>query len=196
MNSNESHLVIEQSQPQMSSPFSTIPAPERPFVLQNATSITALKGTGNKRGRKPKNTTLATESIRNSSQSNPTSPTSSQPTPLHWTAIQSTATVLAERESLLSTTVDQTQPMQPISETVDTTGLPGSSTALHGEPLSFHGTNITPGAPVADEDGEGEEELLPAMEEDDYSAQLSWQSQSKDNLKYAHVFFFFFAVES
>jgi transcription initiation factor TFIID subunit 11 len=36
---------------------------------------------------------------------------------------------------------------------------------------------------VADEDGEGEDELLPAMADDDYSAQLSWQSQSKDNLK-------------
>ncbi|KZV65627.1 TAFII28-domain-containing protein [Peniophora sp. CONT] len=35
------------------------------------------------------------------------------------------------------------------------------------------------------EEGEGEEdeELLPAMADDDYSAQLSWQSQSKDNLK-------------
>ena len=33
-----------------------------------------------------------------------------------------------------------------------------------------------------EEDGE-EDELLPAMADDDYSAQLSWQSQSKDNLK-------------
>ncbi|KAG1744704.1 TAFII28-domain-containing protein [Suillus paluster] len=37
------------------------------------------------------------------------------------------------------------------------------------------------GAP--DEDAEGEDELLPAMADDDYSAQLSWQSESKDNLK-------------
>ncbi|KAJ6520735.1 TAFII28-domain-containing protein [Mycena capillaripes] len=34
-----------------------------------------------------------------------------------------------------------------------------------------------------DEDGEGDDELLPAMADDDYSAQLSWQSQTKDNLK-------------
>ncbi|KAF9492386.1 TAFII28-domain-containing protein [Pleurotus eryngii] len=34
-----------------------------------------------------------------------------------------------------------------------------------------------------DEEVEGEDELLPAMADDDYSAQLSWQSQSKDNLK-------------
>ncbi|KIJ67393.1 hypothetical protein HYDPIDRAFT_108137 [Hydnomerulius pinastri MD-312] len=34
-----------------------------------------------------------------------------------------------------------------------------------------------------EEDGEGEDELLPAMADDDYSAQLKWQSESKDNLK-------------
>ncbi|SJL01373.1 uncharacterized protein ARMOST_04694 [Armillaria ostoyae] len=37
-------------------------------------------------------------------------------------------------------------------------------------------------APV-EEDGEGDDEMLPAMADDDYSAQLSFQSQSKDNLK-------------
>ena len=36
---------------------------------------------------------------------------------------------------------------------------------------------------VPDEDADGEDELLPAMADDDYSAQLSWQSESKDNLK-------------
>jgi transcription initiation factor TFIID subunit 11 len=41
----------------------------------------------------------------------------------------------------------------------------------------------------ADEDGEGEDEWLPAMADDDYSAQLSWQSQSKDNLKCVFVGF-------
>ena len=34
-----------------------------------------------------------------------------------------------------------------------------------------------------DDDGDGEDEVLPAMADDDYSAQLSWQAQSKDNLK-------------
>lgn len=37
--------------------------------------------------------------------------------------------------------------------------------------------------PGIDDDGEGDDELLPAMADDDYSAQLSWQSQSKENLK-------------
>lgn len=43
--------------------------------------------------------------------------------------------------------------------------------------------NTRPGQAPAEEDGEGDDELLPAMADDDYSAQLSWQSQSKDNLK-------------
>ncbi|KAG6872717.1 hypothetical protein C0995_007284 [Termitomyces sp. Mi166 len=38
-----------------------------------------------------------------------------------------------------------------------------------------------PGA--GDDDGDGDDEMLPAMADDDYSAQLSFQSQSKDNLK-------------
>lgn len=41
-----------------------------------------------------------------------------------------------------------------------------------------------PSRAAAEDDGEGEDDLLPDMADDDYSAQLSWQSQSKDNLKY------------
>jgi hypothetical protein len=44
---------------------------------------------------------------------------------------------------------------------------------------------ILQGRPAPDEDIEGDDELLPAMAEDDYSAQLSFQAESKDNLKYA-----------
>ena len=40
-----------------------------------------------------------------------------------------------------------------------------------------------------EEDVEGDDEMLPAMADDDYSAQLSWQSQSKDNLKCVVIFF-------
>lgn len=40
-----------------------------------------------------------------------------------------------------------------------------------------------PGIPGQDDEAEGDDEFLPAMADDDYSAQLSWQSQSKDNLK-------------
>jgi transcription initiation factor TFIID subunit 11 len=42
-----------------------------------------------------------------------------------------------------------------------------------------------------EEEAEAEDELLPAMADDDYSAQLSWQSQSKDNLKCVVTLFLF-----
>jgi transcription initiation factor TFIID subunit 11 len=76
--------------------------------------------------------------------------------------------------------------------TLDTTGL--ISFASTNPPLVLPTGSATPLPPPlprppprtvgADEDGEGEDELLPAMADDDYSAQLSWQSQSKDNLKW------------
>lgn len=50
--------------------------------------------------------------------------------------------------------------------------------------------SVIPGAPRGgggggvDDDAEPDEDNLPDMADDDYSAQLSWQSQSKDNLKY------------
>ena len=42
---------------------------------------------------------------------------------------------------------------------------------------------ILQGRPAPEDDIEGDDELLPAMADDDYSAQLSFQTQSKDNLK-------------
>lgn len=44
-------------------------------------------------------------------------------------------------------------------------------------------TAVRLGPGVVEEEVEGDDEMLPAMADDDYSAQLSWQSQSKDNLK-------------
>ena len=46
-----------------------------------------------------------------------------------------------------------------------------------------------------EEEAEGEDELLPAMADDDYSAQLSWQSQSKDNLKCVVLLSFFYFLQ-
>jgi len=45
--------------------------------------------------------------------------------------------------------------------------------------------SLPPARPIgqAEEDVEGDDELFPAMADDDYSAQLHFQSQSKDNLK-------------
>jgi len=39
-----------------------------------------------------------------------------------------------------------------------------------------------------EDDADGDNEMFPAMADDNYSAQLSFQSQSKDNLKYANLF--------
>jgi transcription initiation factor TFIID subunit 11 len=48
-------------------------------------------------------------------------------------------------------------------------------------PVGAGGITQRPGG--ADEDGDGDDELLPAMADDDFAAQSSWNSQSKDNLK-------------
>ncbi|KDR72944.1 hypothetical protein GALMADRAFT_252302 [Galerina marginata CBS 339.88] len=57
--------------------------------------------------------------------------------------------------------------------------LPG-----RGLPQPLPATSRATGAALGvDDEAEGDDELLPAMADDDYSAQLSWQSQSKDNLK-------------
>jgi hypothetical protein len=61
--------------------------------------------------------------------------------------------------------------------------LPGTMPVL---PVGAGGTSQRPsGAAGVDEDGDGEDELLPAMADDDFAAQSSWNSQSKDNLKCA-----------
>lgn len=80
-----------------------------------------------------------------------------------------------------STSVVGTSGSQQAVPTLDLAGLLSLNptvTPIYQPPI--------PSRPVhaPDEDGEGEDELLPAMADDDYSAQLSWQSQSKDNLKY------------
>lgn len=60
-------------------------------------------------------------------------------------------------------------------------GSAGSSSVIGGQHAVAPQATKQPDA--ADE--EGEDEMLPAMADDDYSAQLSWQSESKDNLKSA-----------
>ncbi|KAK7469329.1 transcription initiation factor TFIID subunit 11 [Stygiomarasmius scandens] len=47
---------------------------------------------------------------------------------------------------------------------------------------TFGTTASRPGA-GAEDDGEGDDEMLPAMADDDYSAHSTWNSQSKDNMK-------------
>jgi hypothetical protein len=75
-------------------------------------------------------------------------------------------------------------------------GEAGPSTAMHGLVLpmrSGEGSMPPPAAgakgPAGEEEGEGDDEALPEMAEDDYSAQLTLESQTKDNLKYVLISF-------
>ncbi|KAI0739643.1 hTAFII28-like protein conserved region-domain-containing protein [Daedaleopsis nitida] len=179
----------------MSSPFATYPVPERSFIPSGAPSTPTTarggaqgtRGTGAKRGRKPKNTAAA------ASTSVPPTPISSQQplsqTGSQWVDSQSSqptagssttapatqdsqATLLAQGLSLPGT-----QPAASTSAAGGESGTPGPTGAATGASNGAHG------AAGAEEEGDGEDEVLPAMADDDYSAQLSWQSQSKDNLK-------------
>lgn len=73
----------------------------------------------------------------------------------------------------------------PSTSTAIPAGAATLTIATNGAIAATGGSAGTPkpGAGAGDEDGEGEDELLPAMADDDYSAQLSWQSESKDNLR-------------
>lgn len=68
----------------------------------------------------------------------------------------------------------------------DHTGLNSAVDNASGAGQNCTGTMPAPSqsaGTAAYDDGEGDEDILPDMADDDYSAQLSWQSQSKDNLK-------------
>lgn len=116
-----------------------------------------------------------------SQQSQPqTAPSSQQPTYLSHSS----------GSSVPGTSSNYSMPSGSSVPMLDTTGL----ISLTGStpPVLPTGSAVAPApAPArpagADEDGEGDDELLPAMADDDYSAQLSWQSQSKDNLKCVQV---------
>jgi len=122
--------------------------------------------TGSKRGRKPKGFVT------------PATPAPDSPAPATFSpqpvAGPSVPTTLTWQSTIV--------PPNPQPTTTSGTGLlnlPGttSTTALHPTPVA---SMITVQVPAEDE----EDEMLPAMADDDYSAQLSFQSQSKDNLKY------------
>jgi len=70
-------------------------------------------------------------------------------------------------------------------ETAGIANLPGPVVAQPDSTRVGTPTVVRPaGVTVAgDEDVEADDELLPAMADDDYSAQQSFQTQSKDNLK-------------
>ncbi|KAG0707203.1 TAFII28-domain-containing protein [Suillus ampliporus] len=152
------------------------------------------RGTGAKRGRKPRGAfpNVSTDSPRPPPQSGPSTP-AMRFTPVHWatpgapasaTATASTSTVNVPAGSSTTANAGDVSMDSGDDEPVATQPLPVTAAAASSTDtiLPQPGTAARPaGAP--DEDAEGEDELLPAMADDDYSAQLSWQSESKDNLK-------------
>ncbi|OJT06765.1 Transcription initiation factor TFIID subunit 11 [Trametes pubescens] len=178
----------------MSSPFATYPVPERSFMPSTGTSTPTARGgasgrgTGAKRGRKPKNANADASRTPSISQ-----PPSAQPT-LSWADSQpgpNATQSIAGAGSSSAVASPTTSTQDASASLVDGLSLPGAqasaSTPAHGGDAGTPGPSTAvpaaPGAQAGEEDDNGEDELLPAMADDDYSAQLSWQSQSKDNLK-------------
>lgn len=158
----DSTLLITST---MSTPFTNYTASTS---FQTPTLASKNRGggsTGSKRGRKPKN--FAT----------PATPTTGSPTPSTFSPQPAATPPVPTTLTWQSTII----PPNPQTATTSGTGLlnlPGttSTTALHPTPVA---SMITVQVPAEDD----EDEMLPAMADDDYSAQLSFQSQSKDNLK-------------
>ncbi|KAG1736207.1 TAFII28-domain-containing protein [Suillus lakei] len=168
--------------------------PSTPATPSPAPTPTRGRGTGAKRGRKPRG---AAPNVSTDTRPPPQSgPSASTPamrfTPAQWatpgvpagaTATASTSTgTVAAAPSIVATAGDISMDSGD-DEPVATQPLPVTAAASSTDTIIPQpGTTAKPaGAP--DEDAEGEDELLPAMADDDYSAQLSWQSESKDNLK-------------
>ncbi|KAH8987198.1 TAFII28-domain-containing protein [Lactarius akahatsu] len=149
----------------MASPF----AQDRTFIPANPSNPGASatprgrgRGAGStaaKRGRKPR------AGARDSPL--PTTPDVASP---------STAAPSATSSPATATPIQWTQ---PVATTPTVPAVPAPVTPAAGRPAA--GVQRPIGA--MEEEAEVEDELLPAMADDDYSAQLSWQSQSKDNLK-------------
>jgi len=156
-------------------------------------------GTGAKRGRKPKSHlgTNSPQVASPASGSSTTSPVFSNPQyhQVHW------ATSAAEDQtegSLLQGGISRRNSSQPQvigteqGDVIAVSGAgagagAGASASVESQVLT-NGTLVPPLAAGArptglDEDGDVDDELLPAMADDDYSAQQSWNTQSKDNLK-------------
>lgn len=134
--------------------------------------------TGAKRGRKPRGS-FPNVGVDPRPLSQPIGPSTSQLTTVQWaqpiTNLPNSGGQPDPRRT--QTGGDQSQGSVEAQSQGSVLSLPGA------HPV---GAVPRPGGLAADEDGDGEDdhELLPAMADDDFAAQSSWNSQSKDNLKY------------
>lgn len=148
-----------------------------------------------KRGRKPKvaGPSAGADSPRAHSQG--PLPTISQGNPLQWLNSHITPTITSA--PITTDFPIATSSMSPPAASLDQSQMATQSSSVPNLPEILASTpNPTrdgtpslarPGV-AGEDDVEAEDELLPAMADDDYSAQLSFQSQSKDNLKYVSPF--------
>lgn len=186
----------------MTSPLSNFSTPltfanssgQSPVVPQTPTSVGRGRprgsGTGAKRGRKPKNL-LGSNSPRVGSPapgSSTASPVFSASSPqfqqVHWAA---SAGDEAEG-SILQGGISRRAPSQVAGgEQSDAPATPAVGVDSHALAPGTVGSMPPPSIGVRptgmEEDADADDELLPAMADDDYSAQQSWNTQSKDNLK-------------
>lgn len=136
--------------------------------------------TGAKRGRKPRGA-FPNVGVDPHPLSQQSGPSTSQLTAVQWaqpiTQIPGSSDNQARAQGLNAG--EQSQGTGAVQSQGSILSLPGA------QPIT---TIQRPGGlGGADEDGDGEDdhELLPAMADDDFAAQSSWNSQSKDNLKCA-----------
>jgi len=147
-------------------------------------------GTGAKRGRKPKNA-LGINSPRVASpapRSSTASPVFSSPQfqHVHWannsTGDDPEGSLLQGGISRRNSSQSQVIAAEQAGDATGAVGADGQVLA-GGTPGSMAPPASGARLPGADEDVDVDDELLPAMADDDYSAQQSWNTQSKDNLK-------------
>lgn len=136
-----------------------------------ATKTPATAGSS-KRGRKAKQNTGEQHPLaREDTAASPSTPI------VQW----SQPTTQLSTESQGSTTIhDESQPQAPGAVSHVT---PGGILNLSGNLPVLPAGSVQ--RPPGDEDGDhdGDDELLPAMADDDFNEQSNWNSQSKDNLK-------------
>jgi len=144
--------------------------------------------TGAKRGRKPRGSIPSVNAVPHPLSQAP-GPSTSQPTTVQWaqpiTHMHPSGAGPSDPRRTLSLAVAPTPEQRTSTGNLQSQGtalsLPGTMPVL---PVGAGGITQRPGGPGgADEDGDGDDELLPAMADDDFAAQSSWNSQSKDNLK-------------
>ena len=178
-------------------------AAHSPFIQMTPSSAPATptpalrgRGTGAKRGRKPRGAfpNVSSDTGRPQFQQTQTPNTPAQFTPVHWAmpAIPSTsAQVPASGITGITLAAPPSSTPAPAATTGDVSMGSGDEGHVQTtDKANPGGTTSAPGHPIGTQprpeggEEEGEDEMLPAMADDDYSAQLSWQSESKDNLKF------------